>query len=286
VQKKRRKLSDLSKREERLAYKLLVPSLIILLLIAIYPLGQVFYSSMTNRQFASGQETEFIGFENYRRLLSMRVQKLEPLLDENTGEVLKDPETNEILKERPIDVLPREPFRYKELKQFSILGNRYVIGATDPDFIQSVINTINFTVISVFLELVLGLGIALVVHKNFKGRGLMRTSMLIPWAVITVVSARMWEWMFASSRVGLFNTVFAAIGIGEGRMNFLSSGMSQMAAMIAENNYLVPERRMKTYAHPDRLLLVVTDLEHNKETFSDPVLDRIHDLKHELEDQV
>ncbi len=233
MQKKRVNLSNLAKREERLAYKLLIPSLIILLLIAIYPLGQVFYSSMTNRQFASGQETEFIGFENYRRLLSVRVQKLEPLLDENTGEIIRDPETNEVLRERPIDVLPREPFRYREYRQFSLFGNRYVLGATDPNFIQAVINTINFSVVSVFLELVLGLGVALAVHNNFKGRGLMRTSMLIPWAVITVVSARMWEWMFASNRVGLFNTVLYAVGLGDGRMDFLSSGMSQMSAMIA-----------------------------------------------------
>ena len=142
--KKRRKAVNLGKREERLAYKLLVPSLIILLLIAVYPLGQVFYSSMTNRQFASGQETEFIGLDNYRRLLSMQVVKLEPLLDENTGEILIDSQTNEVIRERPIDVLPREPLRYRELRQFNLLDSRYVIGATDPDFIQSVINTINF----------------------------------------------------------------------------------------------------------------------------------------------
>lgn len=231
--KKRRKAVNLGKREERLAYKLLVPSLIILLLIAVYPLGQVFYSSMTNRQFASGQETEFIGLDNYRRLLSMQVVKLEPLLDENTGEILIDSQTNEVIRERPIDVLPREPLRYRELRQFNLLDSRYVIGATDPDFIQSVINTINFTVVSVFLELILGLGIALAVHNHFRGRGLMRTSMLIPWAVITVVSARIWEWMFVSNRVGLFNTVLASIGIGDGRMDFLSSGMSQMSAMVA-----------------------------------------------------
>lgn len=52
-----------------------------------------------------------------------------------------------------------------------------------------------------------------------------------------------------------------------------------MAALIAENNYLIPKCITKNYAHPERFLLVVTNLESDKEKFSDPVLDRIYDLK-------
>ena len=229
---KGKKRSELARREEKTAYKLLLPALIILLMIAIYPLGQVFYTSFTDRQFASGQETEFIGFENYQRLLSVRIQQLSQQVDPETNQPVFD-EAGEPVYERPITVLPREPFRYREYKQFSLLGNRYVLGATDVNFIDAVVNTLVFTVSSVFLELVLGLGVALVVNSSFKGRGATRTAMLIPWAVITVVSARMWEWMLAPNRTGFFNTFLAAIGVGDGRIAFLASSHLQLGAMVA-----------------------------------------------------
>jgi trehalose/maltose transport system permease protein len=55
--------------------------------------------------------------------------------------------------------------------------------------------TIKFSLITVSIEFVLGLIIALVVNSNFKGRGLMRAVMLVPWAIPTVVAAQMWKWM-------------------------------------------------------------------------------------------
>lgn len=64
-------------------------------------------------------------------------------------------------------------------------------------------NTIQFTVLSVFFETVLGMLIALLIWSNFKGRGLLRTAILVPWAIPTVVSSRLWEYMLA--RYGVFN---------------------------------------------------------------------------------
>ena len=56
--------------------------------------------------------------------------------------------------------------------------------------------TVKFTVITVSIELVLGLIIALVVNSGFRGRGVMRAVMLVPWAIPTVVAAQMWKWMY------------------------------------------------------------------------------------------
>ncbi|MFC6659940.1 carbohydrate ABC transporter permease [Deinococcus multiflagellatus] len=67
-------------------------------------------------------------------------------------------------------------------------------------------NTLLFTVVSVFLETVFGMIIALVVNSAFKGRGLLRTAMLVPWAIPTVVSAQMWAY--------LYNDSFGLIGRG------------------------------------------------------------------------
>ncbi|MTI69128.1 MAG: sugar ABC transporter permease [Firmicutes bacterium] len=227
-----KKMSDLAKKEQKLAYKLLLPTLIILILIAFYPLGQVFYTSFTDKEFASSNETHFVGFDNYKKLLSLNIEELEPILNEN-GEQKIDPETNEPVYERPIDVLPREPVRYKEFKVFNIFGKRYVLGATDPYFISALGNTLTFTIISVFLETVIGMIIALVVNSNFKGRGAMRAVMLIPWAVITVVSARMWEWMLNSNRTGFFNILLDKFNLADGQIAFLSKDSLQLPSMIA-----------------------------------------------------
>lgn len=66
----------------------------------------------------------------------------------------------------------------------------------DATFLRSIGVTIKFALITVVFEFLLGLGIAMVINSNFKGRGLMRTAMLVPWAVPTVVSAQMWKWMY------------------------------------------------------------------------------------------
>ena len=67
--KKNKGQSELAKREGRLAFWLLLPTFIILLLIAFYPLGSVFYFSLTDRVFASAEEANFVGLDNYKQLL-------------------------------------------------------------------------------------------------------------------------------------------------------------------------------------------------------------------------
>jgi ABC-type sugar transport system permease subunit len=58
------------------------------------------------------------------------------------------------------------------------------------------VRTLAFTVVSVGLELAIGIGLALIAHQRFHGRGLVRAAILIPWAVPTVVSAMLWKTMF------------------------------------------------------------------------------------------
>ena len=225
--------SNLAKAEQKLALKLLLPAFLILIIIALYPLGQVFYTSFTNREFASSTETEFVGLDNYQALLSVTIKELPPVIDEDTGEQAVDEETGQPVFERPIRVLPRDPYLYRPSFEFSFFGNKYVVGARTPDFIRSVWNTLIFTFFSVFFETLLGLIVALVVNSEFKGRGAMRAVMLVPWAVITVVSARMWEWMFEPTRAGLFNMLGDRFGLIDGSYSFLSSSTLQLPAIIA-----------------------------------------------------
>jgi len=224
--------SKLLQREQRLAYFLLLPTFVVLVVVALYPLGLVFVTSFTDRTFASPREPNYVGLNNYTQLLGMTIRELPPLIDEATGLQIVDPKTGEPLYERPLRILPREPRRYREVAQFSFFGKRYVLGATDPDFVKAVWDTLVFTVISVLLETILGLGIALVVNSSFKGRGLMRAAMLVPWAVITVVSARMWQWMLAPTRVGVINVIFQRLGLGDGNIAFLTQPEWQLPSII------------------------------------------------------
>ncbi len=66
--------------------------------------------------------------------------------------------------------------------------------------------TLLFTVVTVALEASIGLGMAMVMGKTFKGRALLRASVLIPWAIPTAVTARLWEFMFQYD--GVVNRVF------------------------------------------------------------------------------
>jgi len=230
--KKRSGISELQKKEERLALLLLVPTFIILILIAFYPLGSVFYNSLTDRMFASAQPISFVGLDNYRKLLSVTIKELPPLIDETTGEPEVDPETGEIVYESAINILPREPNRYREMTQFNLFGNQYVIGATDRDFLRAVWDTFVFVVFTVVFELILGLGIALVVNSAFPGRGMMRVFMLVPWAIPTAVSSRMWEYMLNPTRTGVINVIFQYLGLGDGQTPFLVDPAYQLKAMI------------------------------------------------------
>lgn len=230
--KKKSGPSDLAKQEERLALLLLLPTLVVLITIAFYPLGSVFYFSLTDRVFASAQEPNFVGLQNYRRLLSVTVRELPQEIDENTGQPVFDEETGEPDFVSPIQVLPREPIRYRELGQISLFGTQYVIGATDPDFMRAIWDTLVFTVFSVTFETLLGLGIALVVNMKFPGRGLMRVVMLVPWAIPTAVSSRMWQWMLSSTRVGIINVVLEDLGIIDQPIAWLVASQWQVPSMI------------------------------------------------------
>ena len=67
---------------------------------------------------------------------------------------------------------------------------------TSPLFAGSLVRTIGFTAVSVTLEVVVGLALAVALNRTFRGRGLVRAAVLIPWAVPTVVSAMLWKTMF------------------------------------------------------------------------------------------
>ena len=81
-------------------------------------------------------------------------------------------------------------------------------GETADRFWNAFYNTTFFTVVCVVLETVLGVAMALIMHKAFKGRSVVRAAILVPWAIPTVVSALLWKWIFQAD--GIANTLIGS----------------------------------------------------------------------------
>lgn len=96
-------------------------------------------------------------------------------------------------------------------KPFVGLDN-YVEAFSDPRFWGALGHTVFFAVTSVGLELVIGLWLALALNRAFRGRGLVRASVLVPWAIPTVVSALLWRFMFEGQH-GIVNEALVGLGV-------------------------------------------------------------------------
>lgn len=241
----------LTSRNTRFAWSLLIPTLAVLIAIAARPLEQTFFASLTDNVFGSTRPAQFVGFDNYQQLLSVEFAVVDCRIDEETGECERtttgresiiwersDLENDERQRAREMTAEERQEFvRYEpaftipmgifgENQGFRILGR-------DPTFLKSFANTMQFTIASVFLELVLGMIIALVVNSKFIGRGLMRTAMLVPWAIPTVVGAVLWEVILRPNNTGIFNVMLQDFGLIDGPQSWLSATGPWLTAIIA-----------------------------------------------------
>jgi trehalose/maltose transport system permease protein len=152
--------SDLTKSRLLSAWLFLLPMLVVLLLVAGYPLIQTIWLGFTDANLSDLSQREFIGVDNYYT---------------------------------------------------SVDGKSYGV-LVDRDWWNAVWNTLEFAVVSVLLETVLGLVVALVLNASFRFRGLVRAAVLIPWAIPTVVSAKMWGWML-NDQFGFINDKLMWLGV-------------------------------------------------------------------------
>lgn len=114
--------------------------------------------------------------------------------------------------------------------EFNGLGN-YARLFGDGRFWRSLWNTSIFTVVSIVLELILGMAIALVLDKSFRGRGLVRTAALIPWALPTAVMGLAWAWIF-NDQFGVVNDILGRIGLISEPITWLGDPFRAMLALI------------------------------------------------------
>jgi multiple sugar transport system permease protein len=109
------------------------------------------------------------------------------------------------------------------------LGNYTAIfnGDTGARFWNAFYNTTLFTVICVVIEVILGVAMALIMNKAFKGKGLIRASILVPWAIPTVVSAKLWAWIFDAN--GIANSI-----LGQQILWSTDGPQAKLAVIIAD----------------------------------------------------
>jgi trehalose/maltose transport system permease protein len=101
----------------------------------------------------------------------------------------------------------------------------------DPAWWGAVWNTLRFGLVSVTLETVLGMAVALVLNANFKGRGIVRAAILIPWAIPTVVSAKMWGWML-NDQLGIINDMLMRAHIISEKIAWAADADYSMIAIV------------------------------------------------------
>ena len=99
------------------------------------------------------------------------------------------------------------------------------------EFRGSITTTFIFTIISVVLETILGLGIALLINGTFPGRGLVRASILVPWAFPTVISADIWYLMY-NDRTGIVSYILQQIHVLAPGATLLQTNGGIIAAAI------------------------------------------------------
>ena len=163
--------NSINSKERLTGWLLLIPALLVLCLVFIYPIARAFWLSLLTENLGNQLQPEFSGLTNYSRMLG------------------------------------------------------------DGRFWQSMGNTTVFTVISVILELILGLGIALVLNQSFRGRGIVRTITIIPWALPTAVMGLAWAWIF-NDQYGVVNDILQRLGLIDVGINWLGSPTLAMTALI------------------------------------------------------
>lgn len=110
----------------------------------------------------------------------------------------------------------------------------YATIAGDPRFWGALAHTALFTAVSVTLELVLGLALALALNRAFRGRGLVRAAVLVPWAIPTVVAALLWRFMF-DAQGGIANAVLVSAGaLDQPIVWFIRAGTAWVPVILAD----------------------------------------------------
>ena len=119
--------------------------------------------------------------------------------------------------------------------QFPFVGIANYIEALQSNFfLKSVMRTLYFSFVTVGVELVLGLMVALVLQQKFPGRGFVRGLIILPWALPTSVNGIMWKWI-SNANYGVLNALFFRLGLIERYQVWLADPMRALHLVMLAN---------------------------------------------------
>lgn len=172
------------KNRTRIAWTFLAPMLILMVLVAGWPLARSIWFSFTDTNINNIAEYNYVGFDNY--------------------------------------------FSEWGLFGLSVFSAEF----WETDWGISIKNTFQFSFFSVILETLAGLGVAMLLNQEFKGRALVRTAVLIPWAIPTIVSAKMWGWIL-HDQFGLINQLLVDWGVIASKIAFTADPAYALWTVVA-----------------------------------------------------
>ena len=172
------------KNRTRIAWTFLAPMLILMVLVAGWPLARSIWFSFTDTNINNIAEYNYVGFDNY--------------------------------------------FSEWGLFGLSVFSAEF----WETDWGISIRNTFQFSFFSVILETLAGLGVAMLLNQEFKGRALVRTAVLIPWAIPTIVSAKMWGWIL-HDQFGLINQLLVDWGFIANKIAFTADPAYALWTVVA-----------------------------------------------------
>lgn len=112
----------------------------------------------------------------------------------------------------------------------------YVRLFSSPSFTSAFGQTLYFTVVSLVLQVILGMMVALVLNQDFRGRALVRALVILPWAVPTVVNALLWQWIY-HPQFGVLSGLFYGLGIFDAPVRWLGSPYLAMNMIIVADTW-------------------------------------------------
>ena len=157
--------SELTRERTRSAWIFLAPTLLVLAMVAGWPLGRTIWFSFTDATLETIGESTYnlVGLSNY-------------------------------------------------FGKYGVFNFAAADGFWSTDWGFAIKNTFSFAIVSVVLETLLGVVIALVMNAEFKGRAFVRAAVLVPWAIPTIVSAKMWAWIM-HDQFGVLNAMLKGWGL-------------------------------------------------------------------------
>lgn len=219
--------------EIRFAWNLLIPTLAVFIIVAARPLEQTFIRSLTDKRFAGQEVPNFVGLQNYQQLLGFRFDTVSCKVMEGKNGCATSPNGSIIWESIARDHLKAGYRTVWTIKlPFNEKPKALAISGVDKDFLRAIGTTLIFTLFSVSLELTIAMFMALTVNSDFKGRGLMRAVMLVPWAIPTVISAKLWDLMLKDTSAGIINRVLMDLKIFDAPQAWLSVSSLQMPSAI------------------------------------------------------